>query len=72
MEKPLTSYISIIENANEIHAVDSSFMCMIIGLDLQKVGIKKCYPRDGNFSYEEYTGSGFELVRRDWREEVSV
>ena len=72
VEKPLTSYISIIENATEIHAVDSSFMCMIIGLDLQKVDVKKCYPRDSNFSYEEYTGSGFELVRRDWREEVSV
>ena len=38
---PLTSYISIIENASEIHAVDSSFMCMIIGLNLDKVGNKK-------------------------------
>ena len=40
------------------------------GLKLQ-ADVLKCYPRDSNFSYEEYTGAGFELVRRNWGQ-VSV
>lgn len=40
---PLASYIDIIENAEELHMVESSFYCLASHLDLSKVRVKKCY-----------------------------
>ena len=41
--QPLLHYKSLLENASEIHLLESSLYCMASHLDLSKVGIKKCY-----------------------------
>jgi hypothetical protein len=44
---PFFNYTSIIENAEELHMIDSSFFCYSLYLKL-KAKIKNCYYRDGN------------------------
>ena len=44
LNKPgIVHYMDVIKNAEEIHGVDSSFLCLAAQLDLSKVKVKKCY-----------------------------
>lgn len=43
----LSHYVDLIENAEELHMVESSFYCLASHLDLSRVSVKKCYfPHD--------------------------
>jgi hypothetical protein len=43
--KPFFSYVKLLEKAEEIHLLNSSFQCLAIYLNL-KAKVKKCYDRD--------------------------
>lgn len=43
--KPFFSYINLLENACELHLLNSSFQCLAIYLKL-KANVKKCYDRE--------------------------
>jgi hypothetical protein len=57
---PFFYYTSIIENAEELYVIDSSFYCYCLYLKL-KAKIKNCYYRDGN-GYN-YLNNEFKYVR---------
>ena len=41
--KPLYAYKRLLEEAAEIHLLESSVYCMASHLDLSRVSVKKCY-----------------------------
>ena len=43
VNKPMLHYKNLIENAKEIHCLESSFYCFASHLDLSKVQRKICY-----------------------------
>lgn len=43
VNQPLDTHIQLLENAREIHMIESSVYCMTTHLDLSKVFVKKCY-----------------------------
>jgi hypothetical protein len=43
VNKPLLDYKLLLENANEIHLLESSVYCFASHLDLSKVNVKMCY-----------------------------
>jgi hypothetical protein len=51
---PFFEYTDIIENASELHLINSSFFCYSLLLDL-KANIKKCYCRDRPLDYLDNT-----------------
>lgn len=53
VNKPFMDYINVIENAKEIHTVDSSFYCISCYLKL-KADIKRCYARETGVLIPEY------------------
>lgn len=44
VDRPFFDYVNVIENADEIHTVDSSFYCLASYLKL-KASVRKCYAR---------------------------
>jgi hypothetical protein len=54
INKPFLDYIDVIENAEEIHTVDSSFYCLACYLTL-KAKVKRCYSRDRGILIPSYT-----------------
>lgn len=57
----ILDYISIMEDAKEIHIIDSSFYCLAHYLRLGNVERLVLYTREGNF-YNEYTNRQWEIV----------
>jgi len=43
VNKPLYEYKGLLEEATEIHLLESSVYCMATHLDLSRVAVKKCY-----------------------------
>lgn len=53
VNRPFMDYILVVENATEIHTVDSSFYCIACYLNL-KATVKKCYARETGALIPEY------------------
>ncbi len=53
VNKPFMDYVMVLENAEEIHTVDSSFYCLACYLTL-KATTKKCYARETGILIPEY------------------
>ena len=53
VNQPFMDYILVLENASEIHTVDSSFYCISCYLTL-KATVKKCYARKDGVLIPEY------------------
>lgn len=54
VDKPFFDYIEVIENAEEIHTLDSSFYCISCYLTL-KASVKRCYNRETGVLIPTYT-----------------
>jgi len=68
LNKPsIIHYMDVIENAEELHMVDSSFLCLASQLDLSKVKVKKCYMVR---SYNVDNLGIFEITHVGWKEYV--
>jgi len=49
VNKPVLDYTYLLENADELHMIESSIYCLASHLDLSKVGRRICYaPWGGN------------------------
>jgi hypothetical protein len=46
---PLAAYIDTLQNAEELHLIESSLACLAIHLDLSQVKVKKVYKASQNF-----------------------
>lgn len=53
VNRPFFEYTAVLENASEIHTVDSSFYCLACYLQL-KAEVKKCYARETGTLIPEY------------------
>jgi hypothetical protein len=54
VNKPFMDYVLLLENADEVHTVDSSFYCLACYLTL-KAHTKRCYARDTGVLIPTYT-----------------
>jgi hypothetical protein len=53
VNRPFMDYVLVLENAQEIHTVDSSFYCLACYLTL-KATVKQCYARNTGVLIPEY------------------
>lgn len=54
VNRPFMDYVDTLENASEVHTVDSSFYCLACYLPL-KATVKQCYARDTGILIPSYT-----------------
>ena len=54
VDRPFLSYVLVLQNAAEVHTVDSSFYCLACYLPL-KAEVKRCYARDTGVLIPSYT-----------------
>lgn len=54
VNKPFLDYVNVIENASEVHTVDSSFYCIASYLKL-RASVRHCYSRDTATLIPSYT-----------------
>jgi hypothetical protein len=46
VNKPFFHYVKVIQNASELHLINSSFACLSLYIKPLKASIKKCYDRE--------------------------